>query len=164
MMSEAVQACRELVARRRWCVFLIGGYGNGKTHLAGCCHRAFMEREPRGQTDDRPRPAFLVVPDWLGQLRSIYLEDNSRGEAILASIQEERSLVVLDDWGIGAQSPWTDEKVYRVVNYRYEEALPTVVTSNSRVEELDPRVFSRLRDGMVVCAAPDVRGRLNPRK
>lgn len=32
------------------------------------------------------------------------------------------------------------------MNYRYNDALPTVITSNRKPEDIDPRIFSRMSD------------------
>jgi DNA replication protein DnaC len=59
-------------------------------------------------------------------------------------------LLLLDDLGAAKASEWTEEITYRVINYRYEQELPTIVTSNLGVPELrdglGERVASRLRE------------------
>ena len=56
------------------------------------------------------------------------------------------SLLIWDDLGTEAATPWAREKLYQLFNHRYQEHLPTVVTSNRRLDELEPRVASRLSD------------------
>lgn len=60
------------------------------------------------------------------------------------------ALLVLDDLGAAKGSEWVEEVNYRLVNYRYERQLPTLITSNlgSRdlAEALGERVASRLRE------------------
>ena len=50
-------------------------------------------------------------------------------------------------------TPWAEEKLYQIVVHRHETRLPTVITSNSSIDELEkfrPRIGSRLMDNAVV--------------
>ena len=40
-----------------------------------------------------------------------------------------RRLLVLDDLGTESASPWAQEKLYQLFNYRYNARLPTVITT-----------------------------------
>ena len=45
--------------------------------------------------------------------------------------------------------PWAEEKLYQIIDYRYNTWLPTVVNAISTVEVMDetrPRIASRLKD------------------
>ena len=69
--------------------------------------------------------------------------------------------LILDD--LGAQSPttWAQEKLFQLLNHRYNAQLPTVITTNRELEEIEPRIRSRLADatlcGIVTILAPDFR-------
>jgi len=71
-------------------------------------------------------------------------------------------LLILDDLGTQSTTPWAQEKLYQIINYRYNTRLPTVITSNRRLEEIDLRVRSRFNDfdlcRIHVILAPDFRG------
>ena len=49
------------------------------------------------------------------------------------------ALLVLDDLGTQSSTAWAQEKLFQVLNHRYNARLPTVVTTNHRLEELDER-------------------------
>jgi DNA replication protein DnaC len=135
-----------------WLV-LLGGYGCGKTHLAAAI---------ANQTIGQGKPAlFVVVPDLLDHLRSTYSPYSSvtydqRFEDIRNS-----SLLILDDLGAHSSTPWAQEKLFQLFNYRYNAQLPTVVTSNHELEEIDVRIRSRLIDPdlsrIMTILAPDFR-------
>jgi len=153
-MKEAVEACYRLLRGETWCAFLIGGFGNGKTHLAiGTLNQWTM--------DGRGHAHFVKLPDWLalmrkhavpdeGQVDSEYLLDNYVAVPMLA----------LDDLGAEKVTEWGGEQLYRLLDRRCDARRPTIVTSNAAVDALDPRIVSRLREGLVICRAPDVRGKL----
>jgi DNA replication protein DnaC len=63
-------------------------------------------------------------------------------------------VLVIDELGAERATDWTDERLYALVNRRWLEELPTVVTTNlpgrtAMQEALGERVFSRLRHDAV---------------
>jgi DNA replication protein DnaC len=121
-----------------WLV-LLGGYGSGKTHLAAAIANHVVQ-------DHRMQVYFAVAPDLLHYLRSAFAPNSSvtyddRFEQIRSVY-----LLVVDDLGAEQSTPWAVEKLYQIFNYRYNNRLPTVVTSNSDLDSLDPRIRSRLCD------------------
>ena len=53
---------------------------------------------------------------------------------------------MLDDLGTEAAKDWAEEKVDRIIDWRYINRLPLVVTTNVRGDALAPRIASRLAD------------------
>ena len=103
---------------------------------------------------------FLTVPDLLDWLRYSY---DSTDDSFESRFEEIRniSLLVLDDLGTQNATPWAQEKLYQIFNHRYVNRLPTVVTTNQPLEEIEGRIQSRLRDPELVSQvkinAPDYR-------
>ena len=58
-------------------------------------------------------------------------------------------VLVLDDLGAHSSTPWAQEKLFQLINHRYNARLPTVITLNSDVLDLDPRLNSRMSDQRV---------------
>ncbi|WP_055589191.1 ATP-binding protein, partial [Streptacidiphilus griseoplanus] len=74
-------------------------------------------------------------------------------------------LLLLDDLGAATSTPWTEELTYRLLNHRYNEQLPTLLTTNLPTDDLrtvlGDRIASRLA-GMVqrvTLTGPDRRRR-----
>ena len=134
-------------------LILIGGYGCGKTHLAAAVANRLVER---GQA-----VLFVVVPDLLDHLRATFSPESP--VAYDERFEEVRTapLLILDELGAQSSTPWAQEKLFQIFNYRYNALLPTVVTTNLGLDEIDPRLRSRLADpGMstlVTILAPDFR-------
>jgi DNA replication protein DnaC len=67
----------------------------------------------------------------------------------------------LDDFGTQNATPWAQEKLFQISNYRYINRLPMVVTTNLAMEEIEERIRSRLLDPELVTLvriqAPDFR-------
>lgn len=136
-----------------WMVFM-GPYGSGKTHLAASIANY---RASQGYP-----VMFVVVPDLMDHLRATF---NPRSTVSYdRRFEEIRSapLLVLDDLGTESATPWVKEKLYQLFNVRYNAKLPTVITTASTLDEIDPRLRSRLGDRRLVqgfrITAPAYRG------
>jgi DNA replication protein DnaC len=137
-VRRAFMRAIEYAKRPQGWLVLFGNYGVGKTHLAAAIANAAL----RNYT----RVLFSIVPDLLDHLRSTFgpsseVEYDSRFEMI-----REVPLLILDDLGTENTTPWAREKLFQIMNYRYNDALPTVITSNRKPEDIDARIFSRMSD------------------
>jgi DNA replication protein DnaC len=142
-----------------WLV-LLGGYGCGKTHLAAAIanYRLALGNPV----------LFVVVPDLLDHFRAAFSPNSEVNlDERLESVRNS-PLLILDDLGAHSSTPWAQEKMYQILNHRYNTRLPTVVTTNERLEDIDPRIRSRLVDidlsQVRAITAPDYRssGEKNP--
>ena len=74
---------------------------------------------------------------------------------------EDAPLLVMDDFGTQNATEWAQEKLFQILNYRYINKLPLVVTTNLMLNEMEPRISSRLEDPEMVTRvnimAPDYR-------
>jgi DNA replication protein DnaC len=133
-------------------LLLQGGYGCGKTHLAAAvANYAVSMGVPT---------LFLTVPDLLDTLRFAYNDTDTTFENRFDEIRNAK-LLVLDDFGTQNATGWAQEKLFQIVNYRYINKLPTVVTTNLLFDEIEARIRSRLSDPDLVTqsriVAPDFR-------
>ncbi len=120
-----------------WIVFT-GTYGCGKTHLAAAIANYCASR--------RESALFVTVPDLLDHLRATFSPQSAISYDKLFEQVRRAPLLVLDDLGTESATSWAKEKLYQLFNYRYNARLPTVITTAQRIEELDPRLCSRLLD------------------
>ncbi len=125
-----------------WLV-LIGPNGCGKTHLAA----AIANQNLR----DGAVVLFTVVPDLLAHLRATFSHTSTEPYDQRFAKMREAELLVLDDLGSHQSSPWANEKLFQLLNYRYNLGLPTVITANMQgLTGLDERIRSRLSDNALV--------------
>ena len=123
-----------------WLVFM-GDNGCGKTHLAAAIVNYRYEMK---------KPAlFIVVPDFLDHLRSTFSPESKISYDQYFESVKNAPLLVLDDFGRQTTKPWAQEKLYQVINYRYNACLPTVITTNCSTDELDDPISSRFIDSQL---------------
>lgn len=133
-------------------LLLQGGYGSGKTHLAAAiANFAVGMGVPT---------LFLTVPDLLDTLRFAYDSTDTTFEERFEQIRNAE-LLVLDDFGTQNATGWAQEKLFQIINYRYINKLPLVVTTNLALDEIEARIRSRLQDPELVTtvriSSPDYR-------
>jgi DNA replication protein DnaC len=124
-------------------LFLHGKCGCGKTHLAVAIAHHVMATKQTGVL-------FTVVPDLLDHLRATF--DPANGVAYDDRFNAIRNsqLLILDDLGTENATPWAREKLFQIINHRYNEQLPTVITSNqdfkNDARRIEERILSRILD------------------
>ncbi len=122
----------------RW-LFLSGPCGVGKTHLAVAIAKHAMRWH-------QMQVYFAVVPDLLDHLRATFDPRSGTAYDERFSLIRSAQLLVLDDLGTENATPWAKEKLYQIINYRYSEQMPTVITSNADQRKVDDRIMSRILD------------------
>jgi DNA replication protein DnaC len=140
-----------------WLVFQ-GGYGRGKTHLAAAIAN---EAERNGIP-----VIFAIVPELLDHLRAAFAPNSEMTYDALFDKVREVQLLVLDDFGAENSTAWATEKLFQLINYRYNYRMPTVITTNQRLlSRIDERISSRLLDRglvhQVIIEAVDYRQHLS---
>lgn len=152
-LRDAYETARRYAERPEGWLLFLGGYGCGKTHLAAAIAN---ERLACGDA-----VLFIAVPDLLDYLRATFSPTSSVAYDERFEVIRQAPLLILDDLGAHASTPWAQEKLYQIFNYRYNTRLPTVITSNQRLEDIEIRVRSRLSDPslvqIVTILAPDFR-------
>lgn len=173
--KTALAAARRLVdAGGDRGLVLTGPPGSGKSHLAvavlAARIEAWVEHYPVAIEEVAPREVrvrpphglrFVVVPSLLDQLRA-GVEYRDRDDPLPGLVHAD--LLVLDDLGREKSTDWVLERLYVLVNDRYNACRPTIATTNYAPGELADRgyepIVSRLVAGaeLVRISASDYRG------
>ncbi|HEX75171.1 MAG TPA: ATP-binding protein [Dehalococcoidia bacterium] len=136
-----------------WLVFQ-GVNGCGKTHLAAAIAN-HLHQEGKSVL-------FIVVPDLLDYLRSTFSPESRVSYDELFEKVKKAPVLILDDFGEQSATPWAQEKLYQLINYRYNARLATVITTCFSLDEIESRISSRMVDPSLSLVfnimAPDYRG------
>ena len=141
-------------------LIITGPYGCGKTGLVAATLHAVAGRYadpyypagiyPISQGVSKP-VRFYAATDLFDGLRAGY-EDGSFTRQMATA--KNAKLLVLDDLGAEKPTEWVQERLFVIVNHRYERELPTFVTTNCGLKELaeriGPRTLERLLQGAEV--------------
>ncbi len=137
--QEAFQAALDFAQCPDGWLFLVGPNGCGKTHLAAAIANQSL--------DEGAVVLFSVVPDLLDHLRAAFAPNAAEVYDQLFAKMREAELLILDDLGAQQSSSWANEKLFQLLNYRYNMGMPTVITANPKgLQGVDERIRSRLSD------------------
>ena len=109
----------------------------GKTHLAIAICREWLKK---GKT-----AKYAFVPLLLDELKAGFQSEGANSYQARFDFYCKVNLLVLDDLGAGKKTDWAIEKLETLIDYRYINNLPLVVTTNKDLDYLSPRIGSRLK-------------------
>jgi DNA replication protein DnaC len=142
-VQEAYEVSHDYAQEPEGWLLLVGPNGCGKTHLAAAIANQCLE--------DGAVVLFQVVPDLLDHLRAAFAPNATEVFDQLFSKMREAEVLILDDLGSQQSSPWANEKLFQLLNYRYNMGMPTVITANPKgFQGVDERIRSRLMDVSLV--------------
>jgi DNA replication protein DnaC len=130
-------------------MFIHGEAGTGKTVMAVqymLGHIAFQQAcmSPISAT-------FIGVSELLMQFRESFGKSTEETERGILERYGKVGLLVLDDFGTQMTTDWALTMLYMLINRRYDDMSPIIITSNYTLEELgdslgDYRIPSRLHE------------------
>lgn len=135
---------------------LLGDRGVGKTHAAFAIGWEWLEQ---GKT-----VLYYQVEGLLDALRSGFSHwrkdaDTEAYDRIIA-FAKNVTLLILDDLGAEHETDWATSKLDQIIDFRYINQKPLIVTTMLTLADLSSRVSDRLREGVtIVLKGPSFRGK-----
>jgi DNA replication protein DnaC len=147
--EKTVTACKEFIDNPADIV-LTGVPGTGKTHLAVAILRELaVGKKIKSETD----ACFIPVPELLAEIRASY-RDGDPDERDIIDRYSRLPFLVLDDLGAEKTTEWSITTLYLIIDRRYRNMRPTIITTNLSLEQiavaLSERISSRLASGKVL--------------
>ncbi|MGL5460742.1 MAG: ATP-binding protein [Cetobacterium sp.] len=112
--------------------------GNGKTSIACKMAQLYFKKIVFSNDLDN-QVLFVTVPDLLEEIRTNY--DNL--DNIVDRVKNAK-LVIFDDLGAEKPSEWVRERLYTIINYRVNNGLSSIYTSNMSIETLEINLGNRI--------------------
>lgn len=137
MQRSGVEA---IVSGSRPILTMVGTVGAGKTYAAVVAAREYKRRTGKAAH-------FYSFVDLLERYRASYDQDRATETAASIDAEIRRSgLIVLDDLGKQKSTEWAESQLFRLIDGRWKERRPLVVTTNVPPDQFDQAVRSRLFD------------------
>jgi DNA replication protein DnaC len=160
-LQQALYLAQEFAMKPDKWLVLLGPHGSGKTHLAAAIANYRLRHSEIA--------LFVTTADLLDYLRAAY--NPAARTSLDQRFQEVRStpLLILDHFQLETATPWAQEKLFQIIDYRYLSSLPTVITKyGDDLDGLDYGFRSRLADRrlcqLFCIKAPDYRGGVSARR
>ena len=130
-------------------LFIHGPTGSGKTHLtAALARRQVAVTLDKGWPPDKFFARFVSVPSLLSEVKATFRRDSEMSEEEVFADYANCAWLYLDDFGVQNTTDWTYEMLYRLIDHRWCEMLPTIISSNMSLNEMatgfSHRIASRL--------------------
>ncbi len=133
-MSRALEVVNHFYAgNTKLGATFFGSMGTGKTHLAAAIAWAIMTE---GHT-----VIMESVNGILSRLRTTYDETANTTEFRMLNKFASASILVFDDFGKERLTAWSCSILWELINTRYENNLPLIITTNFTQEELNARMM-----------------------
>lgn len=120
-----------LAGKKSNSLFITGNIGTGKTHLAASIANELIKN---GQP-----VIFGTLINLLTEVKDSYSIDGEY-ESKIINKYSKIGLLIIDDLGKERPSEWTLEKLFTIINNRYENNLPVIITTNYNREKLRERL------------------------
>lgn len=121
-------------------LFITGTYGVGKTYLASCIANETIK--------NKNTVVFGTLIQLLDYIKDTY-KDSDMSDKEYLNLYSSVDLLIIDDLGKEKPTEWVLEKLFLIVNNRYNNYLPIVITTNYNRNQLRERLCVNKNYSMV---------------
>lgn len=148
MYTMGVKYCEKFQdAKKEGLGFLFyGSPGNGKTYLSNCIANRLL---------NNMHPVICVsINSLLERIRKTYNKWGQEGEDTILNALSMADLLIIDDLGTEQDTNWSKSRIYNIIDNRYRNKLPLIVSTNKSIEELKNMYHERTIDRLVEMCTP----------
>lgn len=146
--------------------------GVGKTHVGVCLLRKFIYSYLKSIIENRPEtdPNNITFPNYFiydstlyRRVQESYRDRSPETETQIINELVNKPFLILDDLFSARDNEFARKVILDIINLRVDwHNRPTFITSNKtrqEIKEIDPRIDSRLSNGLVIEFKPDAEDR-----
>lgn len=156
MCKKYVENFQEIKDKNMGMMFY-GLPGRGKSYLAFCIANELISKMT-------PVIAISSI-GLLSKIKETYKSYGSEGEHEIIRSLKNASLLILDDLGAESNTEWAKEKLYEIIDSRYRDEKPILITTNLTQNQLKNKLASgdgvyRTYDRIIeMCTQVEVKGK-----
>lgn len=127
-------------------LMLHGEPGAGKTHAASCIANELLSQGI---------PVICVsINKLLERIKETYNSYGKEGEETILKSLSNAELLILDDLGTEQKTEWGLSRIYNIIDSRYRNELPIIVTTNIAISDLEDMYHKRSYDRLMEMCTP----------
>jgi len=111
-----------------------GNPGTGKTYLSFCIANKLIEKLV-------PVIAISSI-GILNKIKETYRNFGREGEFEVINSLKNASLLIIDDLGAESGTDWAKEKLYEIIDSRYRDEKPMIITTNLTRKQLQEKLMT----------------------
>ena len=138
-------------------LFNTGVRGCGKTYVSAAIARELIIRGDKVN--------FITVPKLLQDIRATFGKKNKEDESYIINKYSGIPYLILDDLGAEKMSDFSLDRLYLIIDARYSEELPIIITSNKSLDgissDIHDRIASRIAGSCKIIQFPNIDLRIN---
>lgn len=135
-IDHCLKICMRYVTEPVCNLFLYGGCGTGKTHLAVAIARDLLMKGKE--------VLFTSVPRLLFEIRKTFRQSSDDTETFSMEKYISCPFLILDDFGLEKDTEWSKQTLDYIIYERDNNLSPTVITSNLSLDELSEKMGERI--------------------
>lgn len=141
-MEDFSEQCSE---RLNQSLIITGPAGAGKTHLlCALARRQVCLTLAEEWPGDKFFAKMVSVSNLIAKIKSTFRPDSELSEEEMFADYANCAWLYLDDLGTQNATDWAYDLIYRLIDHRWNQILPIVVSSNFEVDELAEKVGERI--------------------
>ena len=121
-------------------LFITGTVGTGKTHLLAAISD-YIARIFKRKLKTRPWINYVTSTELISQIKNSFESHNT--EEVIEGF-EECSLLIIDDIGTEKITEFSYEQIYKIIDSRYRNMKPVIITSNLNDNEIKEKLSERI--------------------
>ena len=145
--KEYAAAYTNKTQREKSSLYICGDLGTGKTHLAAAIANKIIQHGRAVK--------FTTFSRMLQDIRSAFYAESRETEAEAVKRYQNAPILFIDDLGKEKPTEWNIALLFSLIDFRYCNGLPTVITSNYTLDDLADKLTPPMGDKMTAEAITD---------